>query len=48
MEIEELRQKITNEYKAHAKLPKELIDLKKRVQLFVKLKQYDEGEELQN
>jgi hypothetical protein len=46
MEIEELREKISNEYKAHAKLPKELIDLKKRVQMFIKLKQYDEAEQL--
>lgn len=46
MEIQQLHDKIRKDYRVKMKFSKDLIDQKKRVRMFVNLKQYDEAEEI--
>lgn len=46
MEIEQLRERIRNEFKVKLKLSKELLEMRKRTRLLVSIKQYDEAEVL--
>jgi DNA-binding XRE family transcriptional regulator len=44
MEIEQLRERIRKDYKIKLKLSKELLEMRKRVRLYVGMKQYDDAE----
>ena len=44
MEIEQLRERIRNEFKVKLKFSKELLEMRKRTRLLVSIKQYDEAE----
>lgn len=47
MEIEQLRERIRQDYKIKLKLSKELLEMRKRVRLYVGMKQYDDAETLE-
>lgn len=47
MEIEQLRERIRKDYKVKLKLSKELLEMRKRVRLYVGMKQYDDAEMLE-
>ena len=47
MEIEQLRERIRKDYKVKLKLSKELLEMRKRVRLYVGMKEYDEAELLE-
>ena len=48
MELQQLHEKLRAEYKIKLKYSKELMEMKKRVKVFMSMKRYEDAEELQN
>ena len=48
MELQPLHEKLRAEYKIKLKYSKELMEMKKRVKVFMSMKRYEDAEELQN